>query len=555
MACQGKASVDDTAPNNGQTTTPTTTGSEEVPDPFPDLPCAGVACDDPVPSVTPRVTRLTHHQWENTVRDLLRLEQRTGLSATFLQDTLGNGHFDRLAGNLSVPPNLWDDYREAAETLAAQTTSDPAALSRIEAPDAPTDLAERSRLFIEHFGERAYRRPLTTTEVDSYIALMEKAPQVFGDGAAFERAAELAIRAFLQSPHFLYRVETHTVEGEDIVPLDAYERAARLSYALWNTMPDATLLAAAEAGGLDRADTLVQEVERMLDDDRARDVIADFHAQLLGFEHFQEMSKAEELFPEYTEETPEKLERELEMFIDDVVFSSDGTYRTLMTARHTFIDADGASIYGVSAPASDFGRVELGDDRPGMLTRAGFLALNATAYDPNPIHRGVFIDERMLCMQLPPPPEDFSIPDGVEGNTNRERIDNATRECGGACHVTLINPPGFAFEHFDALGAYRANDGDYPVDASGSLVFDGVEKSWDGAAGLVNHLAESEQAHTCYVRNWFEYVNGRLPAAGDEPLIARLGQVSFEGDATIKEILAAMVTSSVFLNRDTRGEP
>ena len=562
-ACRGQGSVTDP---NGSSTLPDPKANNGVidpggtnnsaPDPFPELPCEGVACEEAVPSVTPRLVRLTHHQWENAVRDLLYLPDRPGLSASFLGDTLSTSTFDRQAEDLKVEPGLWDDYREAAEMLAAQVTNDPAALERLLGPEPPTEFDARARALVTTFGRRAYRRELTDAEVDEYLALMNEAPELFGGQQSFQRSAELALRAFLQSPHFLYRVETHDVPDAQIVPLNGWERAARLSFALWNTIPDDALLDAAANGELDDHETLATHVERMLDDPRAKDVIADFHAQLVGFEHFAEMSKAPERFPDYSDATRDAMERELELFIEDVVFSQEGTYRNLMTDSHTFVNAELAAIYGVAAPADEFGRVELdAAQRPGLLTRSGFLALNATAYDPNPIHRGVFVDRRILCLTLPQPPDNFTIPDGVEGNTNRERIHNATAECGGACHVPLVNPPGFAFENYDAVGAYRTMDNGYPVDASGQLTFDGEQQTWQTGPELVGILAGSKTAHQCYVKNWFEYLNGRAPTENDEPLIARLAQGSLEADATIKELLAAIVTSDVFLKRDSgRGQ-
>jgi hypothetical protein len=502
--------------------------------------------------------RLTHRQWENTVRDLLRLDEAPS-SDSFIGDTLSVGHFDRIAENLRVTEPLWQDYREAAEGLATQVTSDPALLENmlegLSEADSSADLETRSRALINAVGFRAHRRPLSTDEVDAYLALMQQAPEVFAEGARFERAAELFLRAILQSPHFLYRVETHTSD-QTFVRLDGYEVASKLSYALWNTMPDGELLTAARDGELDRNDTLDVQVRRMLDDPKALDTIADFHAQLYGYEHFDEMTKASDTFPDYNDDTPDKLEHELRRYIKDVVFDTDGTYRTLMTSTHTFADAEIAAIYDVEPPAEAFGRVELDPvRRKGVLTRAGFLALNATPYDPNPIHRGVFVDELVLCIDIPPPPDNFSIPEGVTGDTNRQRIQNATGQCGGACHTPLINPPGFAFENYDALGAFRESEGPHPIDASGTLTFDGEARSWDTAAGLIDQLAESPQAHSCYVHHWFEYLNGRVPTNKDAPLIAELGQASHGSDVTIKNILKTIVTSDVFLMRDTRSQP
>ncbi len=554
MGCRGKVGIDTTDPANNDTTinNGTVLNNEILPDDvFPDVACEGIACDPALPSVSARVTRLTHHQWENAVRDLLRLPDRPGLSASFLPDPLSTSRFDRFASQMEVTPDLWEDYREAAESLAEQVSGDPAALARLEGANPPTDASERIRAFATTVGRRAYRRPLTTEEVDTYVAVMDRAQELFDDGS-FPRAAELALRAFLQSPHFLYRLETHDDAAARVVALSPYERASKLSFALWNTIPDDTLLAAAADGELSDPALLVGHVRRMLDDDRARDVITDFHAQLLDFEHFSDMSKAPERFPDFTAETPAKMQRELEMFIDDVLFETDGTYRQLMTAQHSFVDDELAAIYGVGAPdGATFARVTLDATRPGVLTRSGFLAVNGTAYDPNPIHRGVFVDRQILCLTVPAPPDNFSIPDGIEGATNRERIQNATGACGGACHTPLINPPGFAFENYDAVGAWRDQDGGVTVDASGTLSFGGEDHSWTTGAELIGLIAESDAGHTCYARNWFEYINGRAPTAGDEPLIARVAQASQRADVSVKDMLLAMVTSAVFLQRDT----
>lgn len=543
--CDGKLTLPD---NGAPGTNPDGTPKTPVDDPLDDIDCTGIACDPVVPSVTPRITRVTHHQWENAVRDLLLLPERSQLSRNFLADPLSPSRFGRMSDYMHVSPSLWEDYREAAERLADLIVDNPDALAALEPAGAPPELAARSQAFVEHFGQRAFRRPLTSEEVTRYVGVMMQAPDLYDDGS-FTNAARLGIRAFLQSPNFLNMVELHDADALvfDVAP---YERASRLSFALWNTIPDDALLQAAADGTLMDAAGLRAEVARMLDDPRAIDAISDFHALLLGFDHFKEMAKDQASFPNFNQNTPGRMQRELDEFIVDVAFTSGGTYRDLMTATHSFIDDDLAEIYDVEPPnGSEFGRAELGPDRPGILTRSGFLALNGTAYDPNPIHRGVFINQHMLCINLPLPPDNFSIPNGVPGDTNRERIHNATDACGFACHTPLINPPGFAFEHYDAVGAWRDTDNGFEIDATGTLNFDQVDNSWSSATELIGMLAESVQAHECYASNWFEYLTGRLPNAGDRPLIVRAAQASHQNDLSIKEIMMAVVTSPSFMQR------
>ncbi len=542
-ACKGELNLAADSPPPNTVVDPNNTQI----DPFPELPCQGAACETPVPAATPMASRLTHTQWERATKDLLQLEFTSGLSDAFIKDTRGTGSFDRMVDELSVEPVLWDNYRAAAEQLAEQVVNDPAALARIMPSNLPDDLNERSRAFVEDFGLKAWRRPLSTAEVDLMVALMDTAVES-SDNATWEDRVELALRGFLQSPHFVYRIEGSG--GAGITNLNGYERATRLAFALWNTTPDQALLDAAEAGALDSAEGVRTQVDRMLDDPRALDVVLDFHAQLFDFAHFSEMEKEASLFPNFSETTPQVLRTEMELFLTHTI-GSDGTYRDLMLSRTVFADDEVAGIYGINAPSEPFGQASLNESqRAGILTRAGFLAMNATQYDPNPIHRGVFVNKKVLCNVIPLPPDNFSIPDGVQGNTNRERIENATGECGGACHTPMINPAGYAFENYDALGQWRTQEGEYPVDASGTLPFDQELNSFEGPLDFIEQVAESPQAHECYAEHWFEYLHGRLPLAGDKPLIARVAQASHASNLAIKELIAGLVVNDVFLKRD-----
>lgn len=549
LGCKGDLSLQsDGTPGSGTPTKNNSTGGPVI-DPFPDTPCEGAACETPVVSPTPGAVRLTHVQWENATRDLLKLDARSGLSRNFIKDTRGLSIFDRLTDKLEVNPDLWDDYREASETLAAQVTQNPDHLARLAPEQADSDA--RLRAFITSAGLRAFRRPLLDDEIARYQALADEAEAVFGAGnATFEKRVELVLRALLQSPHFLYRVESTAPQTGQVVALSGYERAARLSFALWNSIPDDELLTAAADGRLDDVEGFTTQAKRLMADPRALDVVQDFHWQFFQFDHFDEMTKASELFPEFNENTPEAMREEIEHFVAHVVHETPGTYRDLLTSRVAFVDDELAALYGVSAPAEPFGQVELpGTQRAGLLTRVAFLAANATAYDPNPIHRGKFVNRNILCNVVPPPPDMFTIPDGVPGNTNRERIENATGECGGACHTPLLNPAGYAFEGYDAVGRWRTMDGNFPVDTAGAFPFGSQLVAFEGPLDLSEKIAESERAHECYVKHWFEYLHQRTPLAGDAPLIARVAQVSHKNNVPIEDLVVGLLVNDLFLKR------
>ncbi|TKD00639.1 DUF1592 domain-containing protein [Polyangium fumosum] len=495
--------------------------------------------------------RLTHAQWENSVRDVLRLDAPPGFSASFTGDPLG-GVFDNNEAVLSVTPNLWADYQRAAEELASLVVSDPAKVDALVPADEGQGNEARARAFIEAVGKRAYRRPLTAPEINQLVALFNEAPSLI-DGDPFLAGVEHVLSALFQSPHFIYRVEgTRTPRPDGLIPLGPYERAARLSYLLWNTMPDDVLFEAAAAGELDTQEGLRTHAERMLADPQARDVVLAFHRQLFDFRKFEDLYKDPAVFPEFVPEIGKDLVREAELFVEDVVFEQEGGLTALLTSRTAFVNDRLAGIYEVDAPnGAEFGKVELdAEKRSGILTRAGFLAANGTARASDPIHRGVFVNLRVLCARLPPPPNNVPPLPPVEGKTTREIVASHTGKgtCGASCHGTLINPAGFAFENYDAIGRYRAEDNGFPVDAADAYPLGGGMASFSDALTWSQLLAESREANECFAKNWLEFAYGRDAEVEDAKFIAKLGEASRTG-MSVKELLLELVSSDAFSTR------
>jgi hypothetical protein len=452
-----------------------------------------------------------------------------------------------------VTPGLWSDYQRAAEELAAMVTSDPDKLERIVPADLPAEPEARARAFIERFGERAFRRPLTAGERDVYLALFDRGRELFEGEEPFVAGVRAALGALLQSPHFVYRIEIGAGPAKDgLIPLSGHEIATKLAYLFWNTMPSDELLEAAKAGELSTREAVRAYAERMLEDPRAREVVGAFHRQLYDYEHYHDLNKDTSLFPEFVPEMGDDMQREAELFVEHVVFEEEGGLTDLLTDRTAFVNDHIAAVYGVEGEFSDeFKQVELdGAERSGLLTRLGFLASKATARQPDSIHRGVFVNLRILCAALPPPPDNATgLPPG-EHATNRERVDAHTGKgtCGEACHGTWINPAGFAFEHYDAIGKYRTTDNGVPVNAADVYRLGGEPKSFAHAIEFSQLLAESSEAHACYARRWVEFAHGREVGAKDQPLITELGEAS-RGGASTKEIILQIVSSTPFLAR------
>ena len=481
-----------------------------------------------------RFVRLTHEQWENSVKDVLKLPERSGLSSGFVPDP-PEGKFENNERALYVGGNLRSDYQRAAETLAETVARSASALARLGSADDITG-------FIESLGRRAYRRPLTDEEQATYEALFASGKTFFESGDDFADGAELVIGTMLQSPHFVYRVEL-SPDGER---LSGYELAAKLSFLLRNTTPDESLLGAAEAGELDTQEGLTSIAREMLSANASAGALERFHTTLFGLKRYESIAKDEALFPAYSEAVNASLlAADLRFF--ERVYQGGFGLREILTSNVAYVDELTAPFYGLSA-GRELEEVRLADNRPGFLTRVGFLAYNATLRDPDPIHRGVDINNKLLCAKLEPPAGQIPpLPPFDPGQTNRERVIGHTGSgtCAG-CHLKIINPLGFALENFDAMGQLRTTDNGKPVDTSGEYEFGDSTMTFAGIEDLAELLAESQQAHGCYAANLTEFALARDIAAGEGELVTELQRMSLEENTSIQDILLTMVKDPVF---------
>ncbi len=508
------------------------------------------AAPDALPSVslngTPirsRMVRLTHAQWEHSVRDVLRLEADPGLSTSFAGDP-PNGTFSNNERALSVTPNLRLDYQRAAEALSQRVARDPAALARLY-PEAD------SAAFIAAFGRRVYRRELSAEEQARYRAVYDLGPSVFESGDARADGAQLVIEAMLQSPRFVYRTEL----GDDGAALSGYELASKLSFLIRNTTPNDELLDAAAAGALNEPAGAIELARQMLDSPDAAEAIARFHGELFGLDRYLSIAKDPNVFPEHNEAINPVLARAEELFLDRLYRDGLGLEELLTSTVGYANDALGP-FYGVEVSGPELQEVDLGPERPGLFTRLGFLAYNGTLRDPDSIHRGVEINRTMMCASLSPPPGIIpALPTVEPGQTNRERVNAHTGPgtCGAGCHETIINPIGFAFENFDSMGQLRDTDNGKPVDTSSAYGFDEGLVAFDGAAELMSLLAASPRAHACYARHLAEFGLGRDIDSQDRALLDGLQRASVLEGESIKELLMAVVASPAFGTRSALG--
>ena len=509
----------------------------------------GVDADQPVASS--RVPRLSHAQYENTVQDLLGLTGPTLITQTFVGDAT-TGTFTNVGGELAVNGDLWTDYQRAAETLAAQATATPADLARLAGGTWPATPDQR----IAAVGRRAFRRPLTAAELTAYRALYDEGPADYPALDPSVASARLVLEAMLQSPHFLYRPELSTRESNGVIALSGPELATRLSYALWQSMPDEDLLAAGESGALSSQEGYSAQVARLLaNGQRLRATVATFHDQLLGVSNYADLTRSTATFPEFTPTLGAEMVDESRRFVEAVVFDEQAGLARMLTAPYTFASPELGRVYGLTL-SGGVSKVTFDDARrAGLLTQVGFLAVHSSSTDPDPIHRGVFVNRKILCAELPAPPNNVPplppLDPMAPPKTMRQRITEFTGAgtCGAGCHSTLINPAGFAYERFDALGRWRDTDRGLPVDTRDTYSFEGTARNYDGATDFAQAMANEPMAHKCYSRNWLEFLYGRRSVSADQPLVRRIGALSRDDQASVIRVLDALVTSESFTAR------
>jgi len=506
---------------------------------------------------TPRVVRLTHAQYDNSVRDTLGID--THPSENFLADPKFGG-FDNNAQSLITTDRLARDYRRAAEDIGESLATTHGAVEALAPCDPGPDPDACARQFITSVGAHVYRRPLTSDEVDKYVAAYGQANGLYASGSPFEQGMALVIEAMLQSPYFLYRLELSSPKDDSgVVVLNGYEVATRLSYLLWNAPPDQELLDAAADGSLDSTEGVSAEADRMIADAKVGDMVDDFHSQLLAVDKYEDLSRSPDLFPAFDPSYGPEMEQEALDFTRHVVLDEDGTYEDLLTEPAGFVNRDLAPLYGLDPNAfgADLQYTPLDPtQRSGLLTLSGFLAANAYYDIDNPIFRGVFVHRNLLCTDLPDPPgnADLKLPP-INGGTTREIVEQHTAD--PACQVChgIINPAGFAFEHYDAVGQWRDEENGHPVDTTGTIPVQGGDSiTFTDAIDLSHQIARHPAAHKCYLTNWFRYGYARTETDADQCTLERLDQQASSDDYNLRDLISGLAKIDTFRFRPSAEE-
>ena len=488
-----------------------------------------------------RVRRLDHREYQQSVEALLGAPVE--LPVAFAPDNVIDGYTNNAAA-LTVSGLLADQYREAAESMADRVVADLAAF--VPCDPAAGDAAGADQC-ITDFGRRAFRRPLTDAEKKRYAAL--HAEVAADDG--FAEGIRWTVAAILQSPGFLYRTELGEATGDGTYALTPHELASELSYLIVGAPPDDALDARADDGTLADPEVLAAEAERLLADPRAEANVLRFFDEWLGLGRLPLVTRDPMLFPGLTPAIRDAMAGETHRFIADL-FAQGGTLPDLLTASHSYMTPELAAYYGEAGGAGEadpegFRRVDKSfGTGAGILAHGALLTTYALPTSSSPIHRGKLVRERLLCQHMPPPPPSInaSPPPVDPALSTRERYaqHSADATCAG-CHQ-LIDPIGFAFEHFDAAGRYRDLDGTHPIDDSGEILHSASsDAAFQGVDGLAAALAQSDEVHACYVDQWSRFALGSA-APGDlacvhDDLVAAFQDAGGRLDALVLALVGA----------------
>jgi hypothetical protein len=501
------------------------------------------------------VRRLTHSQYNHTVRDLLGDESQPANS--FPKEDFIRG-FKNQTEAQGISPLQAEAYAKAAERLAANAFrgGDPQGLIPCQ-PGSPnhTNCAEE---FVRQFGLKAFRRPLTDSEVNVYTTLFRRET---GRKTDFVSGAKIVVEAMLQSPHFLFRVQRGT--------FPQYELASRLSYFLWDTMPTAEMLDAAGRGDFAQQEQLEATARRMLRDPRARTSLEEFLSQWMRFDRVLTATRDRRRYGDFNVEVAAAMVEETKTLFNYLVWE-DRNFMEFFTADYTFPSTNLAQLYDLPEPPEEYAMVKYPENsgRSGVLGHGSFLVATSKPAETSPTERGLFIRNHFLGHEVPPPPPgvNTALPDVTENKpmTNRQRLQvHLNSEACSDCH-RLIDPIGLGFEQYNAIGGFqekmslrfrggRYGDGNtttIDLDFDTSAYVQGIEDSaFETPKELGRILAENEACQKCIVKQLFRYAFGREETASDQPVIDGILKKFRDSGFRFRELIVAMVTSELFLQQ------
>jgi len=499
--------------------------------------------------------RLTVLEYSNTIRDLLGVALSDTDRRGFSADQVVHGGF--ASGAALVTSVDSRQFLDISAKVAEAATKDMAKLmpANCAAPAAGGEEACISK-FLTEFGLRAFRRPVSTAEAGMFVTLYKQLRGTDPSVTYVDAVADVLL-AILQSPEFLYRWELDgqpIVESNGLIKFGPYEVASRLSYFLWATMPDEALFTAAKSGALSTPEQIGAQAQRMLKDAKASDGLRDFHMQWLAIYGVDELEK-DSIFTTYSPEVAKAMLGESAAFIDAIMRGpqATGKLEALLTSSTSFINEDLAKHYGVTGVTGpDLKKVDLPPaQRAGILTQGAYLARHSKENDSFPIARGVHILRQVLCQDIPEPMLTLPpAPEQKQGVTTRKMYtDHTAAAACQACHAR-INGVGFAFENYDATGAYRDKEEGQTVDASGELELPSGKITFKNAIEFVKAIARTPEAQDCVARNWMRALLRRDESMLETGSLKAIKTAFTDSNYDMRELVIALTKTRAFTHRN-----
>jgi len=413
--------------------------------------------------------------------------------------------------------------------------------------------ASCARKIVERLAHRAYRRPVSSSEVVQLTSLVTSVQKETG---SFEEGLAVAIQAILMSPNFLFRVEklpaSTTASSRQ---LSQHELASRLSYFLWSSMPDDALLLAADKGKLARPDVLEAQVRRMLLDSKSQSLVDNFGGQWLQVRKLESVKPDGKRFPEFDEYLRLSMARETQVFFASII-REDRSILDFIDADYSYLNERLARFYKIpNVTGPEFRKVSFDPEshRGGLLTQASVLTISSYANRTSPVLRGKWVLENLVGAPPPPPPPDVpNLDEAKIGKTSsmREQLEQHRKNAiCASCH-SRMDPLGFGLENFDAIGAWRSKDGEFTIDSSGTLP-DG--NSFSGPQGLKAILKQKPDAFAeCLTRKLMIYALGRGLEPADEGVVKEIVKSVSANNYRFSSLIMGIVESPAFQRR--RGE-
>jgi hypothetical protein len=416
------------------------------------------------------------------------------------------------------------------------------------------------KLILAHFARRAFRRPVSGVDLQPYLDLYAQSRK---QGFSFDDAIGVALQAILVSPDFLFRIETPEsapaktvlrnatyggLQGVDAQPISEYALASRLSYFLWSTMPDEELMRCADRHTLRRPEVLKAQVQRMLKDPRAHSLADNFAGQWLELRKLESVGPDHEKFPQWSDYLRMSMQQETEMFFEDVV-QNDKSILDFLDSKTTFVNQKLAEFYGIpGVEGTEFRKVDLtGSHRSGILTQASVLTVSSYATRTSPVLRGKWVLENFLNATIPPPPPNVPRFDestvGLDASMRQQLEEHRRNPMCASCH-SKMDPIGFSFENYNAIGQWRDKDGKWPVDASGQLP---TGQTFKGALELeAIYRQQPDSFAECVTVKLLTYALGRGIERYDRPTVKQIVKRISADEYRFSDLVLEIVNSLPF---------